>query len=85
MFMGTERKNSYTAFVVAVLPSVLLKSSADKAFLAKIAKSAITNASQTCPTTELSNLLIEHCESKNLNLAEFCLQSLANLCKHAEN
>ena len=53
------------------MPTVLLKTLADKAFISNIAKKAISEDVQSCPCFEMCEVLLECTNSKALALAEY--------------
>lgn len=67
------------------MPTVLLKCAADKAFISKLAKKAVSQASQSCATEALAVVLAEQCKSKNLNLAEYANEALKTLSANADD
>lgn len=87
MFSGKQScvAPEYLNFVEWTMSSVLAKAAADKAFLAKIAKSAVTNCAQTCPSVPTANLLIEGAKSKIVALAEFSVQTMVVFVKNADS
>jgi len=58
MFAGKDKK-CFEPFVAKCMPSVLLKCAADKAFITKLAKKGVSNASQSCATEALALVLVE--------------------------
>lgn len=77
VFVQERNSPELRAFIKACMHICLMKTVADKAFLATIAKKGVMAAVQACPCVELSEILIEGTTSKNLTLAEFSMAQLA--------
>ena len=68
---GRKMGEPWEPFTEKVLPTVLAKTCADKAFIAKIAMKGVLSCVEACPSRCASRILIQNAPSKNLKLAEF--------------
>lgn len=85
--VGSEFKKvseEYVDFAKLVIPGVLIRTLADKNFIASLAKRSITIMVETCPTWSVCQMFLESTASKSLVLAEFSLQTIGVLVRNAD-
>ena len=72
----------WDSFIEAVFPTVLLKCTYEKTFIANVAKLGSSNASKLALVPATCNVLVNiGTKSKNMNLAEYSLLCLTNFVK----
>jgi len=74
-------------FIKVVLPSILLKTVYEKAFISKEAKNSMTNAISNCKTFEVLQIILDEgcrCKNNNKTLIEGSYTYVGEFFKHAK-
>lgn len=79
-----SNEKMWCKFIEEVFPSVLLKCTYEKAFIANVAKLGTVNASKAAILPELCHVLVETgIKTKNMNLCEYSLLCVTHFVKGA--